>query len=86
MTHYQTLGVASDSKLEVIRSAYRALVGKHHPDKGGDPLLFKAVQEAYTVLSDPVTRRAYDVATKKKPVESLPATAALLVAEYFAAC
>ena len=86
MTHYQTLGLTSDSKPEAIRSAYRSLVSKHHPDKGGDPLIFKAVQEAYAVLSDPGARRAYDVATKKKPVESLPATAALFVAEYFRAC
>ena len=86
MTHYQTLGLPSDSKPEAIRSAYRSLVGKHHPDKGGDPLIFNAVQEAYTVLSDAGARRAYDVAIKKKPVESLPATAALFVAEYFADC
>ena len=86
MTYYQTLGVSSDSKPEAIRAAYRSLVGKHHPDKGGDPLIFKAVQEAYNVLSDAGTRRAYDIATKKKPVESLSTTAALFVAEYFAAC
>ena len=86
MTHYQILGVASDSKHDAIRGAYRSLVNKHHPDKGGDPLIFKAIQEAYEVLGDGAKRRAYDTATKKKPVESLSATAALLVEEYFAAC
>ncbi len=86
MNHYQTLGVASDSKHDAIRAAYRALVGKHHPDKGGDPLIFKAIQEAYDVLGDGAKRRAYDAATKKKPVESLSITALGLVDEYFASC
>ncbi len=86
MTHYQTLGVSPDSKHDAIRGAYRSLVSKHHPDKGGDPLLFKAIQEAYEILGDPAKRRAYDVATKKKPVESLSATAARMVAEYIATC
>jgi curved DNA-binding protein CbpA len=86
VTHYQTLGVSSDSKHDVIRGAYRSLVNRHHPDKGGDPLIFKAIQEAYEILGDETRRRAYDVATKKKPVESLPETTSRMVDEYFAAC
>lgn len=86
LTHYQTLGVSSDSKYDAIRGAYRSLVVKHHPDKGGDPLLFKAIQEAYDVLGDETKRRAYDAAAKKKPVESLTATATRMVDEFMAAC
>ena len=86
MTHYQTLGVPADAKFDAIRGAYRALAVKHHPDKGGDPIIFQAIQEAYEVLGDEAKRRAYDAAAKKKPVESLSATATRLVDEYFADC
>ena len=40
--------------------ADRTLALKHHPDKGGDPEVFKSYAEAYAVLSDPETRAAYD--------------------------
>jgi len=33
---------------------------KHHPDKGGDPEQFKAIQEAFEVLNDPQKRQQYD--------------------------
>ena len=33
---------------------------KHHPDKGGDPEVFKTYAEAYAVLSDAEKRRVYD--------------------------
>ncbi len=86
MTHYQTLGVSPDSKYDTIRSAYRSLVIRHHPDKGGDPLIFKAVQQAYETLGDETKRRAYDSAVKKKPVASLTESAARIVDEFIAAC
>ncbi len=86
VTHYQTLGVQPDAKFDAIRGAYRALVGKHHPDKGGDPVIFHAVQEAYEVVGDEARRRAYDAAAKNKPVESLTATASRMVDEFFAEC
>ncbi len=59
---------------------------KHHPDKGGDPLLFQAIQEAYNVLGDETRRREYNAAFRKKPVESLSATATTMVDEYLASC
>ena len=31
-----------------------------HPDKGGDPVIFKEIQKAYEVLSDPKKRKIYD--------------------------
>lgn len=86
LTHYQTLGVSSDAKHDAIRGAYRSLAVKHHPDKGGDPLLFQAIQEAYDVLSDEKKRRAYNAAFRKKPVESLATTATGMVDEFLAAC
>jgi len=86
LTHYQTLGVSSDAKHDAIRGAYRSLAVKHHPDKGGDPLLFQAIQEAYDVLSDETKRREYNAAFRKKPVESLSATAKGIVDEFLATC
>jgi DnaJ-class molecular chaperone len=41
---------------------------KHHPDKGGDELLFKEIVEAYETLSDEDKRRNYDLKMKpRKP-------------------
>ena len=86
LTHYQTLGVSSDAKHDAIRAAFRSLAVKHHPDKGGDPLLYQAIQEAYEVLGDETRRREYNAAFRRKPVESLLATATGMVDEYLAAC
>jgi hypothetical protein len=44
---YQVLGVAPDAPSEVVRSAYRALALVHHPDKGGDPVVFQRIRRAY---------------------------------------
>lgn len=84
MSHYSTLGVAPSSTYEEIRAAYRALVVKHHPDKGGDPKIFTAIQEAFDVVGDATKRQAYNTAMSKKPVDSLKESAARLVGEYFA--
>ena len=86
VTHYQTLGVSTDAKHDAIRGAYRSLAVRHHPDKGGDPLLFAAIQEAYDVLGDETKRRNYNAGLKRKPVESLAVTAAGMVDEFIAAC
>merc|ERR1740121_2517822 len=37
------------------------LAKQHHPDKSGDAAKFRAVSEAYQVLSDPEKRRLYDM-------------------------
>ena len=45
---------------DLIRSHYRSLIQKVHPDLGGPIALFRQVQESYEVLSDPVRRASYD--------------------------
>lgn len=62
--YYATLQVHPDADPEVIEKAYKALIFKHHPDKGGDTEKAKDIVGAYYVLSDVVRRRQYDVKYK----------------------
>ena len=58
---YDVLGVAEAATDREIKSAYRKMSLKHHPDKGGDERVFKEVSAAYEVLSDGEKRALYDV-------------------------
>mgnify|MGYP006340874645 CR=1 FL=1 len=62
--YYKTLGVAKNASEKEIKSAYRQLAQKYHPDKNpGDKKAedkFKDLNEAYEVLSDDQKRAAYD--------------------------
>ncbi|WP_410599616.1 DnaJ C-terminal domain-containing protein [Amycolatopsis sp. lyj-90] len=60
---YRVLGVPRTAGEDEIQRAYRKLARKYHPDINKDPGAedrFKAVSEAYEVLSRPETRRRYD--------------------------
>jgi DnaJ family protein A protein 2 len=58
---YQVLGVGRDADAKTIREAYKDLAREKHPDKGGDPEEFKAIQGAYEILKDDDRRRMYDM-------------------------
>ena len=61
--YYQILGVGRDETAENIKKAFRKLARKYHPDVSKEPdaeQRMKEVNEAYTVLSDPEKRAAYD--------------------------
>ena len=60
MDHYKTLGVDKTATPEQIKSAYRKLASKHHPDKGGDTAQFQKIQTAYDTLGDPNKRAEHD--------------------------
>ncbi|CDZ55065.1 DnaJ domain-containing protein [Neorhizobium galegae] len=57
---YDTLGVGKDATPEEIKKAYRGKAKSHHPDTGGDPEQFHALQTAYDVLADGDRRKRYD--------------------------
>lgn len=71
-TYYQILGVAPDAPAEIVAAAYRAqmLTLHKHPDLGGDTEEATAINEAYTVLSDPERRRLYDASLAKAKSEA----------------
>lgn len=62
--YYYILGLQPGATADEIKQAYRKLATKFHPDKNsGDKYfaeMFKQIQEAYEVLSDPDQRAAYD--------------------------
>ncbi len=59
--YYKTLGVERNADTATIKKAYRKLAGRYHPDKpDGDENKFKAISEAYEVLSDDKKRAMYD--------------------------
>lgn len=58
---YERLGLDSNASKEEIRRAYKDLAREKHPDRGGDPEEFKAVQEAHEVLTDEGRRQMYDM-------------------------
>ncbi|GHH84839.1 molecular chaperone DnaJ [Streptomyces sulfonofaciens] len=60
---YSVLGVSRDAGQDDIQQAFRRLARRYHPDINKDPAAeerFKELNEAYSVLSDPGTRRRYD--------------------------
>ncbi len=61
--YYKTLGVATDADLKAIKTAYRKLARKFHPDVSSETDAaerFKEVAEAYEVLGDEKKRAEYD--------------------------
>lgn len=68
---YDELGISPDATEQQIRSAYRSMALKYHPDKNnGDAAAaekFKKVAEAYEILSDVDRRKQYDTFGRNGP-------------------
>jgi len=61
--YYATLGVEPDADAKTIKTAYRKLAKKYHPDVSSEPDAeerFKEVAEAYEALKDATRRAEYD--------------------------
>ena len=60
--YYKVLGVEEKASYNKIKSAYRELSMKHHPDRpGGNEENFKKINEAYETLADEEKRKIYDM-------------------------
>lgn len=84
--HYAALGLRSSATLADIKKAFRQQASLHHPDRNSAPdapARFRAVQEAYDILSDPVQRKAYDDNRQRNLLDSPIDTARALWLEYF---
>jgi len=63
MSFYETLGIPQNATRADIKTAYRRLAKKHHPDtKDGDANKFKEISKAYEQLGDDMNRKKYDAA------------------------
>ncbi|SDL87515.1 J domain-containing protein [Siphonobacter aquaeclarae] len=75
-THYDTLGVSRQATPDELRVAYRQLALRWHPDRNPGSThaeeRFKAISEAYRVLSDPATRTRYDLSLQAPPQPPQP--------------
>ena len=73
--HYRTLNIDSTAEDAAIKSAFRRLALRHHPDRARDKDAagqFEAIREAYEVLSDPEKRRRYDRVWRAKIAAARP--------------
>lgn len=63
VNHYETLQLSHNADRETVERVYRLLAKRYHPDNAvsGDEQRFRAVREAYEVLSDPERRARFDV-------------------------
>ena len=71
--HYTTLGLNSAATLADIKKAFRQKASFYHPDKNAADdaaARFRAVQEAYDVLSDAGKRQAYDDNRRRNLLDS----------------
>lgn len=84
--HYTALGLASDATLADIKKAFRQKAALYHPDRNSAAdaaARFRAVQEAYEVLSDDARRQAYDDNRKRNLLDDPAQTARDIWQAYF---
>ena len=65
--HYETLQISPNADGDTIQRVFRLLAQRFHPDNKdtGNAVKFRALQEAYSVLSVPEKRAQYDVHHQK---------------------
>ena len=68
--YYGVLGVDKHASQRDIDREYKRQAAKHHPDRGGNEESMKSLNEAYSVLRDASSRRAYDRTRTHKEIRS----------------
>jgi DnaJ-class molecular chaperone len=84
--HYAALGLSSAATLADIKKAFRQQASLYHPDRNADanaPQRFRAVQEAYDVLSDAQKRQTYDDNRRRNLLDNPIETAQEIWQGYF---
>jgi Ca-activated chloride channel family protein len=74
--YYKALGLRPSATLPDIKTAYRVLARRLHPDANAAPDAaerFRQVQEAYEILSDPTQKGAYDQWREREGLAEPPA-------------
>jgi DnaJ-class molecular chaperone len=83
--HYTALGLNSAATLADVKKAFRQQASFWHPDKNDHPQAaerFRAVQQAYEVLSDADKREAYDDNRRRNLLDSPIDTARVIWTDY----
>ena len=90
-THYDTLGVSKSASIDEIKTAYRKLCMKYHPDvassssssssgaqssSSSNVNKFKRISEAYSILGNDTKRRRYDFDMSESGIQELRKKAA----------
>lgn len=57
---YDLMGLSPGCDQNTIKKMYRKLAGVHHPDKKGDPLFFRCLNQTYEILCNVDTKEIYD--------------------------
>jgi DnaJ-class molecular chaperone len=86
--HYAALGLGSAATPTDIKKAFRQKASIYHPDRNAAPdaaARFRAVQEAYDVLSDADKRQAYDDNRRRNLLDCPIDTARDIWLNYFSA-
>ena len=80
------LGLGSSATLADIKKSFRQKASQYHPDRNTDahaPARFRAVQEAYEVLTDDAKRQAYDDNRRRNLLDDPAQTAREIWQAYF---
>ena len=74
---YRRLGLDASAESDIIDAVYRTLAKKYHPDtykgdKSEGEKIFRSINEAYRILSDPIKRKKYDELSINKQKDIIP--------------
>jgi curved DNA-binding protein CbpA len=71
INYYNVLDIEQEATQSEIKKAYMKLAKKHHPDHGGNVVLFEKVTNAYEILSNKSAKKEYDLKLSNKEDDSV---------------